>query len=178
MKCSLTDLLHESLRYSCVWFSVLVTNEPDTMSRATTLWVLLGIVVLAILALMAFGANRTAVEDMDNNPPGTMTATDNSAMERGAVRTQAAIELSALKARAQAGETYDALAADFADIRARLAASYENTESAAAEEWARLAADFDALEADARAGTSTFLDSLSSLLSRFSADVRVETTNE
>lgn len=143
-----------------------------------TLWVLLGIVVLAIFAFMAFGANRTAVEDMDNMPPGTMPQTGDTSMERDAVRAQAAIELSALEARAEAGETYDALAEDFADIRARLAASYENAEGAAAQEWEELARDFDALEADARAGTSTFLDSLSNLIARFSADVRVETTNE
>jgi hypothetical protein len=139
-----------------------------------TLWVLLGIVVLGILAFMAFGANRAEVQEMENTPPGTMPLTGDTLMERDTARAQAAIELSALETRAKAGETYDTLAEDFADVRARLAASYENTEGAAADEWTELSADFDALEADARAGTSTFLDSLSNLIARFSADVRVE----
>jgi len=139
-----------------------------------TLWVLLGIVVLAILAFMAFGANRAEVQETENTPPGTMPQTGDTAMERDAARAQAVIELSALETRAKAGETYDALAEDFSDIRARLAASYENAEGAAADEWTDLSADFEALEASARTGTSSFLDSLSNLIARFSADVRVE----
>lgn len=138
-----------------------------------TLWVLLGIAVLAVLAFMAFGANRTTPEAVENTPPGTMPQAAD-AMERDAARAQAALELSALEARAEAGETYDTLADEFAQVRARLAASYENAEGAAAEEWTELRTDFDALEASARDGTSTFLDSLANLIARFSTEVRVE----
>lgn len=143
------------------------------MTRAATIWVILGLLVLALLAYFAFGGARETEQVAEQTATTTAQAFDGTA-----VRAQAAADLTALKVRAEAGETYESLAADFAQVRARTAAAYENAEGAAAEEWAELDADFDSFEASARAGTGNFLDSVSALISRFSADVRVETAAE
>lgn len=143
------------------------------MNRAGVIWVLIAIVIVGLIAFFAFGGARTTEDAVDQTAD---TAGEN--VDRAAARTQAATELTMLRARAEAGETYDDLAEDFAQVRARVAAAYQNAEGEAAEEWSEISADFDSFEASARAGTSNFLDSLSSLISRFSADVRVETENE
>jgi hypothetical protein len=140
-----------------------------------TIWVLLGIIVLALLAFFAFG-NRDAEEASDT--PSATSALTEDAMARDAARAEAATELTVLRARAEAGETYETLADEFSEVRANLAAAYANAEGEAAEEWTELQADFDAFEASARAGTSNFLDSITSLIDRFSADVRVEAEGE
>lgn len=143
------------------------------MNRAATIWIILGLVVLGILLFLAF-RNPAAVDDT-MNATATTTA---QAVDRTAVRADAAADLTALRARIEAGETYDSLKDDFADVRARLAASYDNAEGAARDEWQDISADFDSFEASAREGSSDFLDALSRLISRFSADVRVETEGE
>lgn len=141
------------------------------MNRTGTIWILLALVVLGLLAFFAFGGARIDTADT----PAEETA---QAVDRSGARAAAEAELVTLRARAEAGETYADLEEDFAQVRARTAAAYENAEGAAAEEWADLSAGFDAFEASARAGTSDFLDSISDLISRFSADVRVETEAE
>ena len=145
------------------------------MTRAGTIWVIIGLVILLVLAYFAFG-NKDA-ELMENTAEQTATTTV-EAMDNAALRTQAEADLAALRVRAEAGETYAELEDDFAQVRTRLAAAYANTEGEAAEEWADISAGFDSFEASARAGTSNFLDSISTLIARFSADVRVETETE
>ncbi len=145
------------------------------MNRAGTIWVIIGLVILLVLAYFAFG-NKDA-EMVENNAAQTATTTA-QAMDNAALRTQAQADLAALRVRAEAGETYADLEEDFTQVRARLAAAYANAEGEAAEEWADIDAGFDSFEASARAGTSNFLDSITTLISRFSADVRVETENE
>lgn len=143
------------------------------MNRAASIWVVLGLLVLGILLVLAFKSPAEVDESMDQTATSTAQAVD-----RTVVRAEAAADLTALQARVAAGETYDSLKDDFADVRTRLAASYENAEGAAAEEWAEISADFDSFEASARTGTSNFLDVLARLIGRFSADVRVETEGE
>ncbi len=145
------------------------------MNRAGTIWVIIGVVILLVLAYFAFG-NKDA-EVMENNAAQTATTTG-QAMDNAALRTQAQADLAALRVRAEAGETYADLEDDFAQVRTRLASAYANAEGETAEEWADISAGFDSFEASARAGTSNFLDSITTLISRFSADVRVETENE
>ena len=99
-------------------------------------------------------------------------------MDTAAARTEAAADLTALRVRVEAGETYAELEDEFAQVRARLTAAYENAEGAAAEEWQDIRVGFDEFEASARAGTSNFLDSVNALIARFSADVRTETEAE
>jgi len=143
------------------------------MDRATVIWALIGIIVIAVLAYFAFaGTDRT--ENMIENG----ATTTEQAIDRASVRTEAAADLAALRVRAEAGETYADLEDEFAQVRANVAAAYENAEGEAAEEWQDLQAGFDEFEASARAGTSSFLDTISSLISRFSADVRTETEAE
>ncbi len=143
------------------------------MERTTVIWAVIGIVVIAALAYFAFtGTDRT-----ENAIENTATTTA-EAIDTAAVRAEAAADLTALRVRAEAGETYAELEDEFANVRADLARGYENAEGQAAEEWRELQADFDEFEASARAGTSNFLDAISNLIARFSADVRVETETE
>ena len=143
------------------------------MDRTMVIWALIGIIVIAVLAYVAFQGST----DMDENLENTATTTV-EAVDQASVRAEAAADLTALRVRAEAGETYDELQSEFADVRARLAAGYENAEGEAAEEWQELQADFDSFEAAARANTSDFLDALNDLIARFSADVRTETEAE
>ncbi len=136
----------------------------------------LGLIIVAILVLI-FAFNRPAADEMQEDMNNAATSTV-SAMDQTAARVEAAADLTAIQARAQAGATYEDLREDLADVRARIATSYENAEGAAAAEWAELEADFDGIEASARTGTSSFLDSLASLVARLSADVRVESETE
>jgi len=114
---------------------------------------------------------------VDESMDQTATTTA-QAMDRTAARAEAATELTALQARVVAGETYESLKDEFAEVRTNLAGAYENAEGAAAEEWTEISADFDSFEESARTGTSNFLDVLARLIGRFSADVRVETEGE
>lgn len=143
------------------------------MNRVASIWIVLGLLILGILLVLAFKSPADVDESMDQT--ATTTA---QAMDRAAARTEAAAELTALQARVEAGETYDSLKDDFAEVRTNLAVAYENVEGEAAEEWAEISADFDAFEASAREGTSNFLDVLTRLIGRFSADVRVESAGE
>ncbi|HYE23509.1 MAG TPA: hypothetical protein VEA92_03675 [Candidatus Paceibacterota bacterium] len=138
-----------------------------------TIWVVIGIVVIALLAFFALQRPATTENMVEN----AETSTEETA-DAAAVRTEAAADLNALRVRAEAGETYEELQDEFAQVRARLAAAYENAEGATADEWQELEAGFDEFEASARAGTSNFLDSISSLMARFSADVRTDTEVE
>lgn len=143
------------------------------MNRAAIIWIVLGLVVVAIL--IALTMNRP--EDVDNAINETATTTEQM-VDRGAARATAAAELTALEARIEAGETYAELEDEFAEVRADLAAAYQNAEGRAVEEWGEISAEFDAFEASARAGTSNVLDALAQLIASFSADVRVESTTE
>lgn len=142
------------------------------MNRAAIIWIVLGLVVVAIL--IALATNRP--DDVDSAREEAGVAAEQ--VDRGAARAAAAAELTVLKARVEAGETYEALEDDFADVRSDLARAYENAEGAAVEEWNELSAEFDAFEASARVGTSNLLDALARLIERFSADVRVDAASE
>jgi len=143
------------------------------MNRAASIWIVLGLLVIGILLVLAFKSPAEVDESMDQTATSTAQA-----MDRTAARTEAAAELTALQARIVAGETYDSLKDDFAEVRANLAAAYQNAEGEAAQEWTEINADFDSFEASARTGTSNFLDVLARLIGRFSADVRVESAGE
>ena len=138
--------------------------------------IVLVIVIVGIFLLM-FALNRPAVDETRENAEAVATSTDAS-FDRASAQAEAGISLAALRARAEAGATYEDLSEDFAQVRARLATAYEGAEGAAAEEWADIEAGFDGLEASARAGSSSFLDSIASLIARLSADVRVESGTE
>jgi len=146
------------------------------MHKAGIIWILLALIVLLVLAYFVFGGPRTA--DRTTISVQETATTTVQTINRAAARTQAQVDLTALRARAEAGETYASLESSFAQVRTRLAAAYQDTEGQAAQEWASLNADFDSFEASARAGTSNFLDSITNLIGRFSADVRVETAGE
>ena len=148
------------------------------MNRAGTIWIIIAVIVVLVLAVFAF----TRSADTELNEMATTTAETMDGMSadarQTAARAQAETELAALRVRAEAGETYDELADDFAAVRARVAAGYADAEGAAADEWSELSADFDRFEAAARENSASFLDSLAALIDRFSADVRVETEAE
>lgn len=155
----------------------------DSTNKGGAIWIAIGLLVLLVLAVLAFGntdAERAAEEAATSTAVALDASADAAAAEtaRAAARAEASTEIAALQARAEAGETYEALSADFAQIRARLATAYEGAEGAAAEEYADLTAGLDEFEASARAGTSGFLDAFANLIARFSADVRVETEAE
>lgn len=136
------------------------------------------VIVLALLALIIyFLLGRNPVEDVQEGAQQVATTTEQVA-DRAAVRADAAADLTALRARQEAGETYESLQDEYAEVRASLAAAYENAEGEAQQEWNEIRDDFDDFEASARAGTSNFLDALTNLIARISADVRVETSNE
>ena len=137
---------------------------------------MLAVAIVGILVLM-FALNRPAVDETRENAEAVATSTGAS-LDRASAQAEAGISLAALRARAEAGATYEDLSEDFAQVRARLATAYEGAEGAAAEEWADIEAGFDELEASARAGSSSFLDSIASLIARVSADVRVESGTE
>lgn len=138
-----------------------------------TIWVVVGIVVIALLAFFALQRPEATENAIENTATTTVNAVDTAA-----VRTEAAADLAALRVRAEAGETYADLEDEFAQVRAKLAAGYENAEGAAKEEWQDLQVGFDEFEASARAGTANFLDTVNALIARFSADVRTETEAE
>ena len=140
-----------------------------------TIWIVVGLAVLALLAYLAFG-NRP-VEEAAEATQQEATTTARSA-EIVSARTEAAAELTALRARQEAGETYADLQDDYAAVRTRLAAAYANAEGETKQEWAELQADFDQFEAGARANTGGFLERLSTLIGRLAADARVESAGE
>lgn len=146
------------------------------MNRTALIWTVLGVVVLIIIAFML--ANRPEAVENAGEAAGTAATSTVEASTQAAARAEAAVKLTALQARIAAGETYDSLATEFADVRADLAAAYENTEDAAQEEWQDIEREFDSFETSARAGTSGFLDMLANLIARLSADVRVESASE
>ncbi|MDB5265029.1 MAG: hypothetical protein JWN64_600 [Parcubacteria group bacterium] len=138
-------------------------------STNKNVWIVVGVVILLLLAFLAFG--RGAADKAVNNTQQAATTTA-QAMDRTAVRAQAVADLTALRAREQAGETYDSLKDQYAAVRARLAASYENADEAGKQEWAAISANFDEFEAQARAGTGNFLDTLSNLIKKLSVNVQ------
>jgi len=134
-----------------------------------TIWVIVGIVVIALLAFFALQRPEATESTLEN--AGNEAA---DGMERAAIRTETAADLMALRVRAEAGESYADLESEFALVRAKIAAAYDNAEGEAKEEWRDLQVGFDEFEASARTGTSNFLDDLNGLIARFSADVRTE----
>jgi hypothetical protein len=146
-------------------------NENGTR----VIFVVIGLAVLAFLVFFLMG--RNPADDVQNGAQQVATTTEQFA-DRSAVRAEAMADLTALRARQEAGETYESLQDEYAEVRANLASAYENAEGTTREEWTEISAAFDDFEAGARAGTSNFLDILSGLITRLSADVRVETSNE
>lgn len=146
------------------------------MNRTALIWTVLGIIVLVLIAFALVNRPDTA-ENVNEAANTVATSTENAGAQLSA-RTEAAVSLTALQARIAAGETYESLADEFAEVRTNLASAYENAEGETQEEWQDLERDFDSFEASARAGTSGFLDLLSNLIARLSADVRVETADE
>lgn len=145
------------------------------MDQNRTIWIVLGVVVVALVLFLLLGRNPG--DDMVRTT-NQMATTTEQAIDRASVRAEAAADLTALRARQEAGETYESLRNEYAEVRTRLAAAYENAEGEAREEWTELSADFDQFEADARAGTGNVLDALARIISNLSADVRVETSAE
>lgn len=143
------------------------------MNRAAVIWIVLGLIVIAVL--LAFALNRP--EAVENAMQETATTTEQM-VDQSAVRATAAADLTVLQARIEAGETYESLEGEFAEVRADLASAYQNAEGRAAEEWDDISAAFDTFEASARAGTGNVLDALTRLIASFSADVRVESETE
>ena len=146
------------------------------MNQKILIWALLGVVVIIALAWFVTRnpeMNEPRVENTQETAREGVTDT-----ERALARAEASTELAALRARIEAGETYESLEDDFAAVRTRLAASYESTEANVQAEWNEIEAEFQTFEDSARAGTSNFLDTLASLIANLSADVRVETEAE
>ena len=142
----------------------------------TALWIIIGIIVVALIATLAFGLGNGVDQENDLAPETVETATTTADLAQ--VRADAAADLAALRVRAEAGETYEELAGDYAAVRARVAAAYQNAGAEAAEEWQEVEAGFDEFEAAARAGTSSLLDDFATLIARFSADVGTDSEGE
>ncbi|MEK7511245.1 MAG: hypothetical protein AAB582_03345 [Patescibacteria group bacterium] len=140
-----------------------------------TIWIIGGVIVLILLAFFLFG-NRP-VEEAATATQEAASVTVQSA-DIAAARVEAAADLTALRARQEAGETYAELQDDYAAVRTRLGAAYANAEGEAQQEWAELQTDFDQFEASARANTGGFLERLSILIGRLAADARVESAGE
>lgn len=141
------------------------------------LWIALGLAVVALLATIAFNTQDTADNGMA--PPPEAANTDLApTINLAQVRADAAADLAALRARAEAGEAYDALAGDFATIRAHVTAAYQAAGTSTSAEWHDVQTDLDTFEASIRTGSSNVLDSFASLIARFSTDVRTETGTE
>jgi len=145
------------------------------MNGNKTIWIVLGIGLLALVLFLLFGSNPG--QDTANTVNQAETTTKQAA-SRAAIRTEAATELASLRVRQEAGESYDSLKTRYAEVRTRLATAYVSTEGEAKQEWTEISADFDRFEADARVGTSNSLDALTRLIARLSADVRTETAAE
>lgn len=148
------------------------------MNKTGAVWVIIGLVILALL--FYFALNRPSGPDEADQPMPVNEAQvgTSGAMEQTAARAEARAELAALQARAEAGETYEELAADFTRVRANLALAYRNAEGEAAQEWQRLSAGFEEFETSVRSGTSDLLDSFADLIDRFSANVDAEAETE
>lgn len=138
----------------------------------TVLWIVVGLIVIALIVLLVPNGNKDDQGAVDT--PTEMETT----VDRASVRANAAADLAVLEARANAGETYAELADEYAMIRARVAAAYEDAEGEAAQEWEKIEAAFDSFEASAQAGTSAFLAGFADLMARLSADVRADTETE
>lgn len=145
------------------------------MTENKTIWIVLGVIGVAILLFLVLGQrpDEEVVEGVNETATTTMQV-----MDRSAARTEAAADLTALRLRQEAGESYESLSTEYAEVRRTLAASYTNAELEAQQEWAELSAEFDEFEASARAGTSTALDLLARLIASLSSDVRTETPTE
>jgi hypothetical protein len=145
----------------------------------TLLWIIIGIIVIALLASLAFGLGDEEEMQMATTTPTAQVATSTMTVEDLArVRAEAVTELASLRARVAAGESYEALADDYAAVRARVTAAYASAGVAASDEWQDIQAGFNSFEASARAGGSAALDSFASLIASLSADVGTETPAE
>jgi hypothetical protein len=142
----------------------------------TALWIVIGLIVIALVASLAFGMDGNEAAQENEAPQTVATSTTDTDLAQ--VRADAAADLTTLRARAEAGEAYETIAGEYAAIRARVAAAYQNAGAEAAGEWQGIEAGFNEFEASARAGGSGVLDSFASLIARFSADVRTETPTE
>ena len=143
------------------------------------LWIVVGIAVIALLASLVSGTRDADTAGMEAAQQPIATTTDVAdAANLAQVRADAATDLVALRARAEAGESYEELADDYAAVRSRVTVAYQAAGASAADEWQDVQASFDSFEASARAGSSGILDSFASLIARFSADVRTETSAE
>ncbi len=145
------------------------------MNDNKNLWIVLGLIAAALVLFFLFG--RDPVEETGEAMNQAATSTS-QAVDRTALRADAAADLTALRVRQEAGESYESLQDNYAEVRARLAASYQNVEGEAKEEWDQTLTAFDEFEANARAGTSNSLDLLTRLIASLSADVRTETAAE
>lgn len=146
------------------------------MNRSYLVWILLAVAVVAVLIFFMFAGTRTPTDTPEEieNQASEATSESEDAFSRSVVRAEAATELAALRVRAEAGETYDDLVADLTEARQGLEHAYINTQGSVAEEWNEIRSEFDRIEAAGRSNASDFLDSLSSLIARLSADVEVE----
>ncbi|GEM_PF-1196152 len=141
----------------------------------TIIWVVL--IVIAVAVILFFLIRREPVQETTDTANQIATTTVQTA-DRAAARAEAAADLTALRVRQEAGESYESLRNDYAEVRSRLAASYEDAEGAAQQEWAELSEEFDEFEASVRVGASNSLDLLTRLIASLSADIRTETTTE
>lgn len=155
-------------------------NEKFSMNRSYLIWILLAVAVVAVLVFFMFAGTRTPADTSEEIEDQASEAASESAdaFNQSVVRAEVATELTALRVRAEAGETYDELVADLTEARQELERSYVNVQGSAAEEWDEIRSEFDRIEAAGRSNASDFLDSLSSLIARLSAEVEVETEIE
>lgn len=145
------------------------------MNENRTIWVIVGIVALAFLALLLY---RSSVPEEAAEATQQVATSTAQSTAIAAARTEAAVDLAALRTRQEAGETYASLQDEYAEVRADLAVAYANAEGETKEEWTELSAEFDSFESSARAGTSNVLATLAALISRLSGDVGTENPGE
>jgi len=145
------------------------------MNGNKTLWIVLAVIAAALLLFFLLG--RDAVQETADTANQVATTTA-EATDRATVRAEAVVDLTALHARQEAGESYESLRSSYKEVRNRLATSYENAEGTARQEWYELNEAFNQFEASARAGTSNSLDLFARLIASLSADVRTETVTE
>lgn len=138
-------------------------------------------VIALIFSFLAWNNNENELaEEADTTiAPTNETVRDteeDDTAELIALRTTAAAELAALRARLAANEAYEETLKETQTARQQLATAYANASTEAQAEWQELETTFDQLEDQLRDNSADALDTLNSIIATLERDLR--TNNE
>lgn len=152
----------------------------QSQNGQTLAWAAIAIAVIALLfSFLAWNNNENDLSEdtvATSTPTNEVTADndDEDAVEIVGLRTTAAAELAALRARLAANQAYDEALEETQTARQQLANAYANASIEAQAEWQELETTFDQLEDQLRDNSADALDTLNSIITTLERDVRTD----